>query len=152
MNYGYLYKYKTLYHIYRAADRTFHIEGFPIVYMNDFLIIFKRPGTKDICTVNKRYNDWKIHFNEEEKESIKKKALLDQCTGGYYLDVNVYDAKQFCKELNTISQDDPEVLTEKLKNKKAELETRELTYQKYTKSLRSEIEELEEKLKGIERN
>ena len=42
-----------------------------------------------------------------------------KCTEDYYLDVNVYDAKQFCKELNTIPQDDPEVLIEKLKNKKS---------------------------------
>lgn len=67
MNYGNLYQYKTLYHMYRAGDRTFHIEGFPIVYMNDKLIIFKRPGTKDICKISRNYIDWKIHFNEEEK-------------------------------------------------------------------------------------
>ena len=152
MNYGYLYKYKTLYHIYRAGDRTFHIESFPIVYMNDYLICFKRPGTKDICKLTRRYNDWKIHFNEEEKERLRKQAVLDQNPEDFYLDINVYDAKQFCKELNTIQQDDPEVLTEKLKNKKAELETRERIYQEYTKNLRSEIEEIEEKLKNLERN
>ena len=151
MNYSYLYQYKTLYHIYRAGDRTFHIEGFPIVYMNDYLILFKRPGTKDICKLTKRYHDWKIHFNEEEKERLRKQAVLDKNCEDFYLDVNVYDAKQFCKELNTISQDSPEVLTEKLKNKKAELEARELCYQEYTKDLRSEIEKIEEKLKGIER-
>lgn len=121
--------------------------------MNDFLIIFRRPGTKDICTVNKRYNEWKIHFNEEEKERIKKKATWDKYTGDYYLDVNVYDAKQFCKELNAIClQDGPEFLTEKLKNKKAELEAQDRRYQEYTKSLRFEIEEIEEKLKNLERN
>ena len=113
MNYGNLYQYKTVYHIYRASDRTFHIEDFPIVYMNDYLILFKRPGTKDVCQISKRYHDWKIHFNEEEKERIKNQAMLDQNAEGFYLDVNVYDAKQFCKELNIISQDGTEVLTKK---------------------------------------
>lgn len=150
MNYGNLYQYKTLYHIYRAGDRTFHIEGFPIVYMNDYLILFKRPGTKGVCQLSKRYYDWTIHFNEEEKERLKNQLILDQNTEGFYLDVNVYDAKQFCKELNTISQDDPEVLREKLKSKKAELEARERNFKENTKNLRSEIEEIEEKLKDKE--
>lgn len=87
--------------MYRAGDQTFHIEGFPIVYMNDHLIIFKRPGTKDICKISRNYIDWKIHFNEEEKERIKKQIVLGHYSEGYYLDVNVYDAKQFCKELNS---------------------------------------------------
>lgn len=120
--------------------------------MNDYLILFKRPGTKGVCQLSKRYYDWTIHFNEEEKERLKNQLILDQNTEGFYLDVNVYDAKQFCKELNTISQDDPEVLRKKLKSKKAELEARERNFKENTKNLRFEIEEIEEKLKNLERN
>ena len=148
MNYGNLYQYKTVYHIYRASDRKMHIEGFPIVYMNASTILFSRPGTKDIRKISKRYNDWKIHFNEEEKDKIKTQLGLDQMVAGYYLDVNVADAKQFCKRFN--DQDDPDILRVKLKNKKERLERYEQNSEEYIENLKFEIKALEEKLKDRE--
>lgn len=148
MNYSNLYQYKTVYHIYKASDRKLHIEGFPIVYMNEKLILFSRPGTKDVCRITKRYNDWKIQFDTEEKDKIKMQLGLDQIVEGYYLNVDVADAKQFCKRFN--EQDDPDILRIKLKDKKERLERYEQNSEEHIKNLKFEIETLEEKLKDKE--
>lgn len=148
MNYSNLYQYKTVYHIYRASDRKLHIEGFPIIYMNRNIILCSRPGTKDICKISNRRYDWKIDFNTEEKDRIKMQLGLDRIVEGYYLNVDVDDAKQFCKRFN--EQDDPYILRIKLKDKKERLERYKQNSEEYIKNLKFEIEALEEKLKDKE--
>ena len=112
MNYNHLYKYKNIHHLYKAVDNTWHVESYPIVYMNSLYVYFKRPGR---CSLehkvnNSCANDWRMVFDQDAKDQIKRnyeeflwihKRITEYAfNGGYYLNIDVNDAKNFCKTLS----------------------------------------------------
>ena len=95
-----LSKYKYIYKIYRV-DNDFHIEHYPIVYMNDTYVYVKENSKKlKEIVVNYRYN--KIFTDIEE--AIKQVQKYNNCENIYYIDkyevdINIEELKlQWSKE------------------------------------------------------
>lgn len=95
-----LSKYKYIYKIY-YKDNAYHIEHFPIVYMNDTYIYVKENSKKlKEIVVNYRYN--KIFTNIEE--AIKQAQKYNNWESIYYIDkyevdINIEELKlQWSKE------------------------------------------------------
>lgn len=162
MNYNHLYKYKRIYHLYKAIDNTWHIESYPIVYMNSLYVYFIRPGRKalEYKVNNSCYNDWRMVFDQGAKDRIKKdyeeflwvhKRITEFVfDGGYYLNIDVNDAKDFCKTLS--KPDSYAAITLELAECKTWLD-RYAYYEEEIQKKRQRIKELEEQLrdkKGID--
>ena len=162
LNYNHLYKYNRIYHLYKAVDNTWHIESYPIVYMNSLYVYFIRPGRRSLehKVNNSCYNDWRMVFDQAAKDRIKRdyeefllihpgitEFIFD---GGYYLNVDVSDAKNFCKTLS--KPDSCAAITLELAECKTWL-NRYACYEEEIRKKKERIKELEEQLrneKGIE--
>ena len=153
MNYNHLYKYKNIYHLYKAVDNTWHVESYPIVYMNSLYVYFIRPGRKSLDHI---YN-WKMVFDQDAKDQIKidyeeylqihpgtTEFVFD---GGYYLNIDVNDAKNFCKTLS--KPDSYAAITLELAECKTWLD-RYAYYEKEIQKKKQRIKELEEQLRNME--
>lgn len=162
MNYNHLYKYNRIYHLYKAVDNTWHVESYPIVYMNDTYLYFKVPGSKILKRKvnNSCYDNWELVFDQDAKDRIKRdyeeyvhihRGILEfTFDGGYYLNIDVSDAKDFCKELTLPDSRTAKVL--ELEKCKTWLDL----YGHYERDIlekRQRVKELEEQLldkKGID--
>ena len=158
MNYNHLYKYNRIYHLYKAVDNTWHIESYPIVYMNKLYIYFIRPGRRSLeHKVNNSYNDdWRMVFDQDAKDRIKRdyeeylqihpgitEFVFD---GGYYLNVDVNDAKHFCEEL--AKPDSYAALILELAECKTWLKRYDY-YEQTIQKKRKRVQELEEQLQDM---
>ena len=162
MNYNHLYKYKNIYHLYKAIDNTWHVESYPIVYMNSLYVYFIRPGRKSLeykCN-NSYEHEWKMVFDQAAKDRIKseyeeflwihKRITEFVFDGGYYLNIDVNDAKNFCKTLS--KPDSCAAITLELAECKTWLD-RYAYYEEEIQKKRQRIKELEEQLrdkKGVD--
>lgn len=158
MNYNHLYKYKRIYHLYKAIDKTWHIESYPIVYMNKLYIYFIRPGRSSLeHKVNKSYDDnWSMVFDQDAKDRIKRDyeeylQIHPRITefvfdGGYYLNVDVDDAKRFCEEL--AKPDSSAALMLELAECKTWLKRYDY-YEQQIQKKRKRVQELEEQLRNM---
>lgn len=162
MNYNHLYKYNRIYHLYKAVDNTWHVESYPIVYMNKLYVYFIRPGRSSLehKVNNSCANDWRMIFDQDAKDRIKRdyeeylqihpgitEFVFD---GGYYLNVDVNDAKRFCEEL--MKPDSYAALMLELAECKTWLD-RYTYYDKEIQKKKQRIKELEEQLrdkKGVD--
>ena len=158
MNYNHLYKYKNIYNLYKAVDNTWHVESYPIVYMNSLYVYFIRPGRKSLeYKVNNSSDDnWRMVFDQDAKDRIKEDyeehlQIYPQITefvfdGGYYLNIDVSDAKNFCKTLS--KPDSYAAITLELAECKTWLE-RYTYYDKEIQKKKQRVQELEEQLRDM---
>lgn len=161
LNYNHLYKYKNIYHLYKAVDNTWHVESYPIVYMNSLYVYFVIPGRKslDYKVNNSCYDDWRMVFDQNAKDRIKEDyeehlQTYPQVTefvfdGGYYLNIDVNDAKNFCKTLS--KPDSYAAITLELAKCKTWLE-RYTYYDKEIQKKKQRVKELEEQLRDKKGN
>lgn len=110
MNYGQLYKHKKLYRIYCDKEGNWHVISYPIIYMNQKRVYFKCAGNDYLDCVGTPVQE----YNEETKQKIEKsfygsldwhiKAKIEdwRFNAGYFLDIDVEDAKEFCAKLSKI--------------------------------------------------
>ena len=159
MNYNHLYKYKNIYHLYKAVDNTWHVESYPIVYMNKLYVYFIRPGRSSLESKvnNSCYDDWRMVFDQDAKDRIKRDyeeflqihRRITEFTfdGGYYLNIDVNDAKNFCKTLS--KPDSCAAITLELAECKTWLD-RYAYYEEEIRKKKQRVQELEEQLHNIE--
>lgn len=110
MNYGQLYKYKNLYRIYCDKEGTWHVVSYPIIYMNQQCVYFKLAGSNYLGRVDMPFRE----YNEETKQKIENDFYRDlgrrikakepswNFNAGYFLEIDVDDAKEFCVKLSKI--------------------------------------------------
>lgn len=154
MNYNHLYKYKNIYHLYKAVDNTWHVESYPIVYMNNLYVYFIRPGRSSL---EYKVNNWRMVFDQDAKDRIKRDyeehlQTYPQVTefvfdGGYYLNIDVNDAKNFCKTLS--KPDSYAAITLELAECKTWLD-RNVHYEEKIQKKKQRVQELEEQLRNME--
>ena len=158
MNYNHLYKYNRIHHIYKAVDNTWHVESYPIVYMNSLYVYFIRPGSKSLehkCN-NSYEHEWKMVFDQAAKDRIKseyeeflwihKRITEFVFDGGYYLNMDVDDAKNFCKTLSKpVSY---AAITLELAECKTWLD-RNVHYEEEIQKKKQRVQELEEQLQDM---
>ena len=159
MNYNHLYKYNRIYHLYKAVDNTWHVESYPIVYMNSLYVYFIRPGRRSLeyKVNNSCYNDWRMVFDQDAKDRIKrdyeefllihKRITEFVFDGGYYLNIDVNDAKNFCKTLS--KPDSYAAITLELAECKTWLD-RNAHYEEEIQKKKQRVQELEEQLRNME--
>lgn len=159
MNYNHLYKYKNIHHLYKAVDNVWHVEKYPIVYMNDTYLYFKVPGSKilEYKVNNSCYNDWRMVFDQAAKDRIKrdyeeflwihKRITEFVFDGGYYLNMDVNDAKNFCKTLSKPGS--YAAITLELAECKTWLD-RNAHYEEEIQKKKQRVQELEEQLRNME--
>lgn len=110
MNYGQLYKHKKLYRIYCDKEGTWHVVSYPIIYMNQELVYFKQAGSFYLDYIglpNQEYNEEAKQQIESQFYSrldwrIKAKEISWYFNAGYFLEIDVDDAKEFCAKLSKI--------------------------------------------------
>lgn len=110
MNYAQLYKHKKLHHIYCDKDGNWHVVSYPIIYMNQKLVYFKQEGSFYIDYIglpNQEYNEKvKTQIENQFYSSLdwrnKAKETSWYFNAGYFFDIDVEDAKQFCKKLSEV--------------------------------------------------
>lgn len=139
MNYGQLYKYKKLYRIYCDKEGTWHVVSYPIIYMNQKRVYCKCAGNDYLDCVGLPV----LEYNDETKQKIenlfyggldwriKAKETSWYFNAGYFLEIDVDDAKEFCAKLSKICHS-PEYVRKlwisQLEGKLAALETYVLKY------------------------
>ena len=139
MNYGQLYKYKKLYRIYCDKEGTWHVVSYPIIYMNQKRVYCKCAGNDYLDCVATPVRE----YNEETKQKIenlfyggldwriKAKEPSWYFNAGYFLEIDLDDAKEFCAKLSKICHS-PEYVRKlwisQLEGKLAALETYVLKY------------------------
>lgn len=158
MNYGHLYKYKNIHNFYRTTDDIWHIESFPIIYMNQSVVYFKRPGMNELdYVINETYTTrWKVNFDQEAKNSILIKYrdyILKgshdyRFNGGYYLNVDLDDVKEFFSEI----EDQAYVYTLKSQIKDYEdwLSTKGAVYERRIQEFKEKLNKLYAEVKELE--
>ena len=111
MNYSQLYKYKKLYRIYCDKEGTWHVVSYPIIYMNQKRVYFKCAGNDYLDCVGLAVVQ---EYNEETKQKIenlfyggldwriKAKETSWYFNAGYFLEIDVNDAKEFCIKLSKV--------------------------------------------------
>lgn len=139
MNYAQLYKYKKLYRIYCDKEGNWHVVSYPIIYMNQKRVYFKCAGNDYLDCVGFPI----LEYNDETKQKIEKrfydgldwrikaKEISWYFNAGYFLEIDVDDAKEFCAKLSKICHS-PEYVRKlwisQLEGKLAALETYVLKY------------------------
>ena len=139
MNYSQLYKHKNLYRIYCDKEGTWHVVSYPIIYMNQKRVYFKCAGNDYLDCVGLPVQE----YNEETKQKIantfyhgldwriKAKETSWYFNAGYFLEIDIDDAKEFCAKLSKICHS-PEYVRKlwisQLEGKLAALETYVLKY------------------------
>lgn len=139
MNYGQLYKHKKLYRIYCDKEGTWHVVSYPIIYMNQKRVYVKCAGNDYLDCVGMPVQE----YNEETKQKIENDFYRDlgwrikakepswNFNAGYFLDIDVDDAKEFCAKLSKLCRS-PEYVRRlwisQLEGKLAALETYVLKY------------------------
>lgn len=110
MNYSQLYKYKNLYRIYCDKEGTWHVVSYPIIYMNQKRVYFKCAGNDYLDCVGTPVRE----YNEETKQKIENSFYRDldwrikanetrwYFNAGYFLEIDIEDAKEFCAKLSKI--------------------------------------------------
>ena len=149
MNYAQLYKHKKLYHIYCDKEGNWHVVSYPIIYMNQQCVYFKLAGSNYLDHVDTPVRE----YNEETKQKIENNFYHDlgwrikakepswYFNAGYFLDIDVEDAKEFCAKLSKICHS-PEYVRKlwisQLEGKLASLET----YVKKYEETKAELDKL----------
>lgn len=139
MNYSQLYKHKNLYRIYCDKEGTWHVVSYPIIYMNQKRVYCKCAGNDYLDCVSLPV----LEYNDKTKQKIENlfyggldRHIKVQETGwyfnaGYFLEIDVDDAKEFCAKLSKICHS-PEYVRKlwisQLEGKLAALETYVLKY------------------------
>lgn len=139
MNYSQLYKHKNLYRIYCDKEGTWHVVSYPIIYMNQKRVYCKCAGNDYLDCVSLPV----LEYNDETKQKIENRFYdgLDRYikaketswyfNAGYFLEIDVDDAKEFCAKLSKICHS-PEYVRKlwisQLEGKLAALETYVLKY------------------------
>ena len=110
MIYSQLYKHKKLYRIYCDKEGTWHVVSYPIIYMNQKRVYFKCAGNDYLDCVSLPVRE----YNNETKQKIenlfyggldwriKANETSWYFNAGYFLEIDVDDAKEFCAKLSKI--------------------------------------------------
>ena len=141
-----LSKCKYVYKIYREHE-NFHIEKYPIVYINSNIVYFKT-GRKNVIKMISFSDRWN-NVKESFEEAIK---YINSIFSSYsYYPISVYFV-----ESDKLKNFDLSLIKQRLKeeSKESKIKKQELEVEKYKKSYELELRKLEEMKKefGIECN
>jgi hypothetical protein len=126
--------------------------------MNKLYVYFIRPGRSSLehKVNNSCYDDWRMVFDQDAKDRIKRDyeeflqihRRITEFTfdGGYYLNIDVNDAKNFCKALS--KPDSYAAITLELAECKTWLD-RYAYYEEEIQKKKQRIKELEEQLQDM---
>ena len=140
-----LSKCKYIYRIYKE-NNSFHIEKYPIVYINSEVVYFKNGRKKNIDFQS--FNDrWK-NVKESFEQAIKKiNSICDSYSNDYPISI-------YFIETDKLNEFDLSLIKQRLKeeNKNVKIKKQELEVARYKKGYELELRKLEEMKKefGIE--
>ena len=139
-----LSKCKYVYRIYRERDK-FHIEKYPIVYINSEVVYFKT-GRKNYIESMSFSNLW-----TNVKENFEKAIVYINNTVTYY---DYYPTNVYFIETDKLKEFDLSLIKQRLKDesKESKIKKQEREVEKYKKSYELELRKLEDMKKefGIE--
>lgn len=140
-----LSKCKYIYRIYREHE-NFHIEKYPIVYINSKVVYFKTGRKNDI-----EMKSFSALWDDDIKESFDKAIDFINNNAAIYYD---YTTNVYFIETNKLKEFDLSLIKKRLKaeSKKSKIEKQELEVEKYKKYYELELRKLEDMKKkfGVE--
>ena len=133
----YLSKCKYVYRIYKK-DNDFHIEKYPIIYINSEVVYYKNGRKESLCSCyfNDRYRNVKESFD-------KAIEYLNNIPGSYY--ATSYATSVYFVETNKLKEFDLSLIKKELKenNVEAEIKTQEEIVERAKNQYEAAVKNLE---------